>query len=186
MVQDVDHLDTLPLRFNPPDGWRKPHPMFISLYQGVQFPEDWKPYPGAPAIPPRWPWWEENGTSWYRFFRERAPLPARSLGNWFSLAALGLFSIVVSPFALPGWWIAVGGLVGLLFLIIGVRGVVTTVKKQAVVPGDPYEQIRAWSDARRALYLREAYRSHHNGASDDEGLEVFEARQVAMWWGENP
>ena len=82
MRSQVD-LETLPLRFNPPDGWRTPHPRWISLFQGFQPEPEWKPYPDAPPIPNSWPWWEENGTAWYTFFRGLAPLPARALGNWF-------------------------------------------------------------------------------------------------------
>lgn len=186
MASDVDPLDSLPLRFNPPDHWRTPSATFISLYQGADFPPDWKPYPDAPPIPPGWPWWEENGTAWYRFFRDRAPLPARSLGNWFSLAALGLFSIVVSPFALPGWWISVGGVVGVSLLIFGIRGIIRTVKNQAVVPGDPFDHIRGWSEQRRRAVIEAAYRAHLSTHPDPLSKDAFEARQIAMWWGETP
>lgn len=186
MVKDVVDLDTLPLRFNPPDGWRVPDPLFISLYQGYEFSQNWTPYPGAPAIPPNWPWWEENGTSWYRFFRERAPLPARSLGNWFSLAALGLFSIVVSPFALPGWWISVGGIIGLALLILGIRGVSRTMKKQAMLPGDPLQIIQEWSSQRREAFLQDAYSLARQHSGEEMTLDEFHARLVATWWGENP
>lgn len=106
-LEPID-LDALPLRFTPPDGWRTPHPRWIDLHQGVIPPENWEPYPGAPPVPAFWPWWEENGTAWFSFFRNRAPAPARAMGHWFSLAALGLFTLVVSPFALSGWWIPAG------------------------------------------------------------------------------
>lgn len=184
-TEHVD-LDALPLRLNVPDGWRTPHPLFISLYQGHEFPPGWEPYPGAPGIPPRWPWWEENGTSWYRFFRDRAPMPARSLGNWFSVAAAGLFSITVSPFALPGWWIALGGLAGLSLLIIGIRGVARTLKRQASIPVDPWESIRVWTSSRREEYFRDAYLAHRASDPRELSLEEFTRELITRWWGETP
>ena len=186
MVKDVVDLEALPLRFNPPDGWRQPDPVFISLYQAHQFPSDWSPYPGSPAIPAHWPWWEENGTSWYRFFRDRAPLPARSLGNWFSLAALGLFSIVISPFALPGWWISLGGITGLVLLIVGIRGVTRTARRQSTVPGDPFDIIREWAATRRQAYLSDAYSAARQHSGEEFTLDEFHNRLLATWWGENP
>lgn len=184
MTAEYVDLDALPLRLNVPDGWRTPHPMFISLFQGQEFPEDWQPYSEAPGIPPRWPWWEENGTSWYRFFRDRAPMPARSLGNWFSIAAAGLFSITVSPFALPGWWIALGGLVGLSLLIVGIRGVSRTLKRQASLPVDPMESIRAWAAVRREDYFRNAYQSERASDPRELSLDEFIRERVSGWWGE--
>lgn len=181
MIKDVD-LDALPVRFNPPDGWRMPHPLFISLYQASEFARDWQPYPGAPEIPPHWPWWEENGTSWYKFFRDRAPLPARSLGNWFSLAALGLFSITVSPFALTGWFIAIGGLAGLLFLILGIRGIMRTIKKQSSIPVDPFESIRMWARERREAYFQDAYQAYRAADHREITYEQFVEEKLATWW----
>lgn len=182
MTTEAVDLDSLPLRFNPPDGWRMPHPLFISLYQGVQFDSDWHPYAEAPPIPPHWPWWEENGTSWYRFFRDRAPMPARSLGNWFSLAALGLFSITVSPFALTGWAIAAGGLVGLAFLILGIRGVLRTMKRQSSLPVDPFESIRMWSAKRREAYFHDSYEVFRTSQGREMSLEQFVEEKNATWW----
>ena len=181
-----EHLDpgSLPVRFNPPDGWRTPHPQWISLYQGFQPDPQWKPYPEAPPIPDSWPWWEENGTAWYSFFRGLAPLPARALGNWFSLAALGLFSIVVSPFALSGWTIGVGGAAGLTLLILGIRGVTRTLKKQSTTPQDPLDAIRDWASRRRDAYFQEAYRGAGAVDSDELTLDEFVQRHSAMWWGE--
>jgi hypothetical protein len=185
MTQDFVDLDALPLRFNPPDGWRTPNPRFVSLYQGAEFPPDWQPYPDAPTIPPAWPWWEENGTSWYRFFRDRAPMPARSLGNWFSLAALGLFTITVSPFALPGWFAVAGGLIGLLLIILGIRGILRTLKKQNATPLDPYEAIRSWAKERRETYFRKAYQEFLAAHLTEIPAEQFTAQLVVSWWGEN-
>lgn len=185
MIEPGVDLDALPLRLNLPDGWRTPDPVFISLYQGSEFPHGWQPYPGAPDVPPRWPWWEENGTSWFRFFRERAPMPARSLGNWFSIAALGLFTITVSPFALPDWWIALGGFTGLALLVIGIRGVVRTLKSQATLPLDPLESIRVWAAGRRDDYFRDAYLAYRAQSPDELSMDEFVRRLVARWWGEN-
>jgi hypothetical protein len=178
---DALDLEALPLRFSPPDGWRMPSPQWISLYQGAEFPRDWQPYPDAPPIPPSWPWWEENGTSWFRFFRERAPLPARALGNWFSLAALGLFMFAVSPFALPGWFIAIGGVISLTLIILGVRGVIKTLKKQPPSDLQPLEVIRLWATERRVEYYSKAHLSQ-GGATT---LGAFIALQEELWWGEN-
>ena len=179
-------LDVLPLRFNPPDGWRTPDAQWISLYQGFSPPADWRPYQEAPPIPPSWPWWEENGTSWFRFFRERAPIPARALGNWFSLAALGLFTLTVSPFALPGAFIAFGGLAGLLFLVLGIRGVSRTLKAPAQTPVDPLATIQAWSQERRDKFFRESYETHRLSTGHEPTREEFVRAMISQWWGENP
>ena len=177
-------LDALPLRFNPPDGWRTPDAQWISLYQGFSPPADWRPYPEAPPIPPSWPWWEENGTAWYTFFRSLAPLPARALGNWFSLSALGLFTIVVSPFALTGWVIGVGGILGVLLMIIGIRGVVRTLRKQSTMPQDPVDAIREWAAERRDTYFAQAYKEARSLDPDEVTLDEFVQGQVAIWWDE--
>lgn len=185
MNKDVVDLEALPLRFNAPDGWRMPNPLFISLHQGEVFGDDWQPYPEAPAIPPSWPWWEENGTSWYRFFRDRAPLPARALGNWFSLAALGLFMFAVSPFALPGWYVAIGGLISLVLLILGIRGVIRTMKSQSAGPLEPLDAIRAWAQERRNEYFAQAYATFRRSDPAEISLETFIAAQEAQWWAES-
>jgi hypothetical protein len=178
-------LDALPLRFNPPDGWRTPNAQWVSLYQGFQPPPDWTPYPDAPPIPASWPWWEENGTSWFRFFRDRAPIPARALGNWFSLAALGLFTVTVSPFALTGWWIAIGGIAGVVLIVLGIRGVVRTLKTQAGRPVEPLEAIQAWSQERRRTYFLDAYQALREKAATEPTMEEFVRAQISRWWGEN-
>ncbi len=184
MTRERVDLATLPVRFNPPDGWRTPHPKWISVYQGFQPDPQWKPYPEAPAIPESWPWWEENGTAWYTFFRGLAPLPARALGNWFSLAALGLFSIVVSPFALSGWTIGLGGAAGLTLMVLGIRGVARTLKKQSAMPQDPLDAIRDWAARRRDTYFQEAYREARALDPEEVTLDEFVQRQLATWWGE--
>jgi hypothetical protein len=181
----VGDVEVLPLRFTPPDGWRIPDPVFIALHQGEAFPADWRPYPEAPAIPASWPWWEENGTSWYRFFRDRAPLPARALGNWFSLAALGLFMFAVSPFALPGWYLAIGGVVSLLLLTLGIRGVIRTMKSQSSGPTEPLEAVRSWAKERRDEYFAQAYATYRRSDSQGISLDSFIEWQEAAWWGEN-
>jgi len=178
-------LDALPLRFNPPDGWRTPDPQWISLYQGFQPPDNWSPYPEAPPIPPSWPWWEENGTSWFRFFRNRAPIPARSLGNWFSLAALGLFTLTVSPFALPPGLIPVGGIAGVVLMILGIRGVSRTLKSPARTPLEPLAAVQAWSQERRDTYFRESYQDFRAAASGEPTMEDYVRATISQWWGEN-
>ena len=180
---DVD-LHSLPVRFSLPDGWRDPHPQWISLYQGFEPPSNWKPYEDAPVAPPSWPWWEENGTAWYTFFRSLAPLPARALGNWFSLAALGLFTVVVSPFALQGWFIGIGGLIGVGFVVFGIRGVVRTHQRQSSLPQDPMEAIRDWALHRRETYFDQAYRDYVSRHGQTLTIEEFREREVSRWWSE--
>jgi len=186
MTREPIDLDALPLRFNPPDNWRTPSAEWISLYQGFDPPADWHPYPGAPLIPPSWPWWEENGTSWFRFFRDRAPLPARALGNWFSLAALGLFTVTVSPFALPGLFIAAGGILGLTLLVLGIRGVVRTLKEQPPTPLEPLDSVRLWSRERREAYFKDTYRALRQSSDHEPTMEEFIREKISRWWGENP
>ena len=184
MTREPIDLDALPLRFNPPDGWRMPHMRWISLYQGFIPPENWQPFPGAPFIPATWPWWEENGTSWYRFFRDRAPMPSRALGNWFSLGALGLFGLVVSPFAAEGWLALTGGALALILLVWGLRGVVKTLRSQHQGPSEPLETIRDWASERRDAYFAQRYPAWKVGKSDLWTMEDFMNEQLAHWWGE--
>lgn len=186
MTADNVDLSVLPLRFNPPDGWRTPHPRWVSLHQAFEPPEDWKPYPDAPEIPPSWPWWEENGTSWFRYFRDRPSIPTRALGNWFSLAALGLFGFAVIPFVGEGWMIPLGGLLAVTFVVLGIRGVVRTYKSQSRAPLEPLENIREWTAGRREAYMREAYDAFRLRAREELTVEEFIQRLEAQWWGENP
>jgi hypothetical protein len=185
MNDDATDLDGAPLRFNPPDGWRTPHPQWILLHQGFLPPGNWQPYEDAPSIPPQWPWWEENGTSWYTFFRDRAALPARALGNWFSLAALGLFATVISPFALSGWTIGLGGGVGIGFLVLGVRGVVRTYKRGSAPAVNPHELIREWAQRRLDTYVTTEYAAASERGDQHKTLEEFVSAKNAAWWSEN-
>lgn len=178
-------LQDAPLRFVPPEGWRRPSAQWVILHQGFQPPTDWRPYEGAPSFPAGWNWWEENGTAWHTFFRDRAPAPTRAMGNWFSLAALGLFSIIVSPFALAGAWIFAGGTAGALLLITGIRGVVRTYRRTATGPSDPYDIVRDWAAGRReAFFDREL--SLLGASAGDEEREEFVASTYAAWWGGSP
>lgn len=185
MSENVD-LGSLPLRFRPPDGWREPHPRWISLHQAFEPPADWQPYPGAPAIPPSWPWWEENGTSWFRYFRDRPSVPTRALGNWFGLAAMGLFGFAVVPFALPPWLIPVGGIVAVSCVIFGIRGIIRTYKSQTHAPLEPLANIREWTAERRETYIREAYAVFRRTDTEELSVDEFIQRLDHRWWGENP
>ena len=111
-------------------------------------------------------------------------MPARALGNWFSLSALGLFTIVVSPFALSGWIIGAGGVAGLTLLILGIRGIVRTIKKQAAMPRDPFDAIRDWAGERRNTYFAESYQEVRSLDPDELTLDEFVQGQIAIWWGE--
>ncbi len=175
---------TFPLRFDPPEGWRTPDPRWTELHQGFLPPTGWKPYHDAPDIPEGWTWWVENGTSWFTFFRHRAPAPTRALGNWFSLAALGLFSIIVSPFALPGAWVFAGGALGGIFIILGIRGVIGAYRKNSESPADPYDLVRAWSDERRDAYFARKFEQLGTSSPEDRDRLVHDA--YLRWWGENP
>jgi hypothetical protein len=106
------------------------------------------------------------------------------LGNWFSLSALGLFTIVVSPFALGGWLIGAGGVAGLTLMILGIRGVVRTLKKQAAMPRDPFDAIRDWAQQRRNAYFEESYREARSLDPEEFTLDEFVQGQIATWWGE--
>jgi len=186
MQPDWDDLDDLPLRFVVPDGWRTPDAQWISLYQGVIPPRDWEPYPDAPAIPQNWPWWEENGASWYTFFRYHAPPPSRALGWWFSLAAAGLFTVTVSPFALgfPSAFIP-GGL-ALVALIVGISGIVRTLRRSTHwVGNDPMDRVRTWSAARRQEFFDTAYDSHRLTSSQEASRADFETAMISYWWRGN-
>lgn len=186
MTSTSADLSAMPLRFNPPDGWRMPHSRWISLYQAWEPPAGWRPYPEAPEIPPSWPWWEENGTSWFRYFRDRPPIPTRALGNWFSLAALGLFTFAVSPFILPGWYVALGGISAVVLMVLGIRGVVRTYKTQSATPLEPLASIREWSAGRRHTYFLEAYQTFRSSSPRELTLEEFVTETLISWWAENP
>jgi hypothetical protein len=97
---------------------------------------------------------------------------------------LGLFSIVVTPFALTGWLIALGGVLGLTLMILGIRGVVRTIKKQSAMPRDPFDAIRDWAEIRRNAYFQESYRDARALDPDELTLEEFVQGQLSMWWGE--
>lgn len=186
MTSESVDLSVLPLRFNPPDGWRTPNARWISLHQAFEPPENWKPYADAPEIPASWPWWEENGTSWFRYFRDRPSLPTRALGNWFSLAALGLFGLAVVPFVFSGLWITVAGISALTLLIAGIRGIVRTYKSQSHTPLEPLENIRAWTVARRDTYFEQAHAASRMSSPEELTLGEFIARLEAQWWDESP
>jgi hypothetical protein len=96
----------------------------------------------------------------------------------------GPFCIVVSPFALAGWTIGLGGALGLTLMILGIRGVVRTLKKQSAMPRDPYDAIREWAAVRRNAYFQESYRDSRAFDPDELTLDEFVRGQLAIWWGE--
>ena len=185
MQPNWDDPEDLPLRFVPPDGWRRPDPQWVSLHQGFQPPEAWQPYPECPPAPPNWPFWEENGASWYTFFRFHTPPPTRGVGWWFSLAAAGLFTTAVSPFALgfPEFLIAFG--LALVAVVVGVVGVVRSLRRQSHwLSGDPIDRVRTWAEQRRAEWLQRAYDTHRATSDNEPCLSEFEASMNAWWWRE--
>ena len=181
-----DEPENLPLRFNAPDGWRAPDPTWVALHQGFEPPANWQPYPHCPPIPPQWPLWEENGAAWYQFFRQVQAPPTRGLGAWFSLTALGLFTMTASPFAL-GWPdFLIWSLVGTGVAIIGVLGVVRHFRKSAQGPSDdPMDIIRTFSSERRDEFFARQYQKHvQSGAKEKSYDEVIDGL-YAWWWREN-
>jgi hypothetical protein len=101
------------------------------------------------------------------------------------VAALGLFTLTVSPFALPGFFIAFGGVVGLILMIIGIRGVVRTMKQQSSTPLDPLESVRVWSRERRETYFKDAYHLLRQTSDKEPTMEEFIRAKISRWWGEN-
>jgi hypothetical protein len=186
MQPNWNNLAELPVRFNPPDGWRTPDPQWVSLYQGFEAPAGWQPYPGCPPLPPNWPLWEENGSSWYTFFRYHAPPPTRALGGWFAMGAAGLFTVAVSPFAFGFPDAFLPGAIALVLLIIGVRGVVRTLRRQSDwLHGDPMDRVRAWAASRREEELQRAYERHRIRSSGEPSFEEFMTSMQQWWWRES-
>lgn len=175
-----------PLRFNPPDGWRTPDPIWVALHQAWVPESDWRPYPDCPPAPSNWPFWEENGAAWFAFFRHfQAPL-RRGLGSWFSLVAVGLFLMTATPFFL-GWpeflyW----GLAGTGAAIFGVWGIVRYFKKSAERPTeDPLDIVRRVTTERREEYLAQRYEAHRLRSAEEKTLQEFSDDLYAWWWREN-
>ena len=187
MERQWDRLEDLPLRFVVPDGWREPHPEWVSLHQGFIPPEGWQPYPECTPAPPQWPFWEENGAAWYSFFRYHAPPPSRAIGWWFALSAAGLFTVTVAPFALGYPAVFVPGLIALVALVIGVRGLIRTLRKSTHwVGNDPLERVRKWSDSRREEFFREAYDAFRLGSDSEISRAEFERGMYQRWWRGSP
>jgi hypothetical protein len=88
----------------------------------------------------------------------------------------------VSPFALPGWYIAIGGIVSLVLLVLGIRGVVRTMKSQSAGPLEPLDAIRAWAEGRRSDYFAQAYATFRRSDSKEISLDNFIAQQEAALW----
>lgn len=187
MQPNWDDPEDLPLRFVPPDGWRTPDPQWVALHQGFQPPAGWQPYPDCPPAPPQWPFWEENGAAWFTFFRYHAPPPKRGVGWWFSLAAAGLFTTAVAPFALgfPEFLIAFG--LALVAAVIGVIGVIRALRKGSQwLPGDPIDQVRSWAEGRRAEVMQRAYDRHRAKSENEPSFSDFEESMQVWWWRERP
>lgn len=185
MQPNWDDPADLPLRFVPPDGWRMPDDQWVSLHQGYQPPAGWRPYPDCPPAPDNWPFWEENGASWYTFFRFHAPPPKRDVGWWFALAAAGLFTTAVSPFALgfPAFLIAYAA--ALIAVVVGVAGVVRALRRGTHwLAGDPLDRVRAWAEQRRQVELQRAYDRHRARSDNEPSFSEFEASMNEWWWRE--
>lgn len=183
MQPDWDDLEDLPLRFEVPDGWRTPDPQWVSLHQGYPIPENWQPYPECPPAPTGWPFWEENGAAWYSFFRYHAPPPTRALGWWFSLAAAGLFTLTVSPFAFGFPTAFLPGGLALVALVIGVSGVVRTLRAQSgSLTIDPLQRVQIWAKRRRDEFLDEAYARHRFESEREASRAEFEQAMWRWWW----
>jgi hypothetical protein len=88
----------------------------------------------------------------------------------------------VSPFALPGWYVAIGGVASLVVLALGVRGVIRTMKSQSAGPLEPLNAIRGWAQARRSEYFAQAYDTFRRLDSQEISFDTFIAQQEAAWW----
>lgn len=185
MASSWDDPDNLPLRFNPPDGWRTPDPTWVALHQGFEPPLDWEPYPGCPRAPHNWPFWEENGTAWFTFFRAFSPPPGRALGWWFSMMAVGLLVTMTAPFALPWPAFLVWGLAGFTVSLGGLAGVIRQFRRQAAAPTeDPMAVIRRFASARRQEYFTRRYQEYRQSSPDEKSLQEFIDSLYAWWWRE--
>jgi len=181
-----DAPENQPLRFNPPDGWRTPHATWVALHQGFEPPADWAPYPGCPAAPPQWPFWEENGAAWYAFFRHFQPPLTRGLGGWFALTAAGLFLMTATPFFL-GWpEFLIWGLVGMAGAITGVWGITRYFTKSAARPTeDPMAIVRRVTEQRRENYFHQRYEKRGQRGTEEQSFQEFIDALCAWWWREN-
>ena len=181
-----DAPENQPLRFNPPDGWRTPDPVWVALHQGFEPPDNWQPYPDCPPAPPQWPWWEENGAAWFGFFRHFQPPLRRGLGNWFSLVAIGLFLMTATPFFLdwPAWLIV--GVGGMLGGVVGVIGIIRHFRTSAKIPHeDPMDIIRRVASDRRDDYFHKRYEKHRQTSATEKSYQEFIDGLYVWWWREN-
>lgn len=186
MTTSWDAPENQPLRFNPPDGWATPSPVWVALHQGFEPPADWRPYPECPPAPAQWPFWEENGAAWFGFFRHfQAPL-ARGLGGWFSLTAVGLFLITAPPF-IVGWPdFLIWGLAGLAGAIIGVLGIVRYFRASSQRPSeDPMDIVRRVTKQRRDDFFERRYTNYRQRNGDDKSFQEFIDGLYERWWREN-
>jgi hypothetical protein len=181
-----DAPENQPLRFNPPDSWRTPHPTWVALHQGFEPEPDWRPYEGCPVAPPHWPFWEENGAAWFAFFRHHQPPPARGLGGWFSITAAGLFVTTAIPFVVGFPEFLIGGVIGLVAVAVGVAGIVRYFRKSATRPTvDPLTIIRQEAASRRDDYFPKKYDAYRQTSSDEKSYQEFIDGLYARWWGES-
>jgi hypothetical protein len=185
MQPDFTDPESMPLRFMAPDGWRNPDPQWVCLYQGFEPGPDWQPYPDCPPAPPNWPFWEENGSSWFSFFQYLSPPPSRILGWWFALAAAGLFATAVLPFAFPWPQSVVPEIIALTALVLGVVGTIRSLKRQSRwLTGDPMDQVRRWAEAYRKEFLHQAYLRHRRTGDVEITFDQFEELMSSWWWRE--
>lgn len=186
MTSAWDDPANCPLRFNPPDHWRTPHPQWVSLYQGFEPPAGWLPYPDCPPAPPNWPFWEENGAAWFAYFQHFQPPPTRTLGWWFSLMALGMFSLLVIPITIPWPASLLGGSAALAASVVGVWGLIRQFRRQANADrGDPLEFVREWATRRREEWFRSRYALTRSHGPEELTYEEYVQRLTASWWGES-
>lgn len=99
------------------------------------------------------------------------------------MGAAGMFTLMVSPFALGFPAAFVSGGIALIALVIGVRGIVKTLKKQSHwLHGDPVDRVREWAAERRKEELPKLYERHRRRSSGEPSFAEFETSMQQWWW----
>jgi hypothetical protein len=98
-----------------------------------------------------------------------------------------MFTLMVSPFALGFPTALIPGALALVALIVGVSGVVKTLKRQSNwLHGDPVDRVREWASQRREEELPKLYERHRRRSSGEPSFAEFEASMQQWWWRERP
>ena len=80
-------------------------------------------------------------------------------------------------------WFLLPGLLALVALVVGVTGLVRTLRKSTHwVGNDPLERVRRWSDIRREEFFREAYDAFRLTSEAEISRAEFERAMYERWW----